>query len=97
MTQGSAGAMNKSSDAKSTDAKSTGAKSTDAKTSAGPAVRTAKSKECSAQADQQGLHGKARKAFRGQCRGAAALSAPIPRAGRETRKSPPGRAAEGLT
>ena len=30
--------------------------------------RTAKSKDCSMQADQQGLHGKARKAFRSKCR-----------------------------
>ena len=30
--------------------------------------RSAKSKDCSMQADQQGLHGKARKKFRSQCR-----------------------------
>jgi hypothetical protein len=30
--------------------------------------RTAKSKECSAQADQKGLHGKARKRFRSSCK-----------------------------
>ena len=34
---------------------------------AGKAERSAKSKECSAQADQQGLHGKARKSFRSRC------------------------------
>lgn len=33
----------------------------------GKAERTAKSKECSAQADQQSLHGKARKTFRSKC------------------------------
>ena len=36
-----------------------------------PAVkpeRTAKSKDCSTQADQQGLHGKARKVFRSKCK-----------------------------
>lgn len=32
------------------------------------ADRTAKSKECSAQADQKGLHGKARKKFRSSCK-----------------------------
>jgi hypothetical protein len=30
--------------------------------------RTAKSKECSIQADQKGLHGKARKRFRSSCK-----------------------------
>ena len=32
-----------------------------------PAERSAKSKECSAEADTQGLHGKARKRFRSTC------------------------------
>lgn len=32
------------------------------------AERTAKSKDCSMQADQQGLHGKARKKFRSKCK-----------------------------
>lgn len=32
------------------------------------ADRTAKSKECSAEADQKGLHGKARKHFRSACK-----------------------------
>lgn len=32
------------------------------------AAKTAKSKECSAQADQKGLHGKARKKFRDACK-----------------------------
>lgn len=35
---------------------------------AGKGDRTAKSKECSAQADQKGLHGKARKRFRSACK-----------------------------
>lgn len=35
---------------------------------AAPAARTAKSKECSAQADQKGLHGKERKKFRDACK-----------------------------
>ncbi|POR54310.1 PsiF family protein [Bosea psychrotolerans] len=35
---------------------------------AAPATRTAKSKECSVQADQKGLHGKARKKFRDACK-----------------------------
>ena len=30
--------------------------------------KQAKSKECSAEADKQGLHGKARKAFRSKCK-----------------------------
>jgi hypothetical protein len=34
---------------------------------AGKAERTAKSKDCSAKADQQGLHGKVRKTFRSKC------------------------------
>ena len=34
--------------------------------------RTAKSKDCSMQADKQGLHGKARKAFRSKCKRGAA-------------------------
>lgn len=38
-----------------------------AKMKKAPAVRSAKSKECSAQADSQGLHGKARKKFRHHC------------------------------
>lgn len=33
-----------------------------------PAMRTAKSKECSTQADQKGLHGKERKKFRDACK-----------------------------
>ena len=32
------------------------------------ADRTAKSKDCSMQADKEGLHGKARKAFRSKCK-----------------------------
>lgn len=32
------------------------------------AERTAKSKDCSMQADQQGLHGKERKKFRSKCK-----------------------------
>ncbi|SFJ84965.1 psiF repeat-containing protein [Bosea sp. OK403] len=35
---------------------------------AAPATRTAKSKECSVQADQKGLHGKERKKFRDACK-----------------------------
>lgn len=35
---------------------------------AAPMDKKALSKACSAQADQQGLHGKARKKFRSQCR-----------------------------
>jgi hypothetical protein len=35
---------------------------------AAPMEKTAKSKECSAQADAKGLHGKARKKFRSQCK-----------------------------
>jgi hypothetical protein len=35
---------------------------------AAPATRTAKSKECSTQADQKGLHGKERKKFREACK-----------------------------
>ncbi len=35
---------------------------------AAKADRTAKSKECSAEADQKGLHGKARKRFRSACK-----------------------------
>jgi outer membrane lipoprotein-sorting protein len=36
---------------------------------AAPATdKMAKSKECSAEADKQGLHGKARKSFRSKCR-----------------------------
>lgn len=31
-------------------------------------TRSVKSKECSAQADQKGLHGKARKKFRAECK-----------------------------
>ncbi|MCJ2122058.1 PsiF family protein [Methylobacterium sp. J-077] len=38
------------------------------KSDAPKADRTAKSKECSAEADKQGLHGKARKAFRNKCK-----------------------------
>ena len=34
-------------------------------------AKTAKSKECSAKADEQKLHGKARKEFREQCKKAA--------------------------
>jgi hypothetical protein len=34
----------------------------------GMAERSAKSRECSAKADQQGLHGKARKTFREACK-----------------------------
>ena len=34
---------------------------------AGKAERSAKSKDCSAQADQKALHGKARKTFRSKC------------------------------
>lgn len=39
-----------------------------AKASPSKADRVAKSKECSAEADKQGLHGKARKKFRNACR-----------------------------
>lgn len=35
---------------------------------AAPKERTAKSKECSAQADAKGLHGKERKKFRSKCK-----------------------------
>ena len=41
--------------------------SVQAKPAASP-ERTAKSKECSAQADAKGLHGKERKKFRSQCK-----------------------------
>ena len=47
---------------------------TPAATAAAPATgapamnKMAKSKECSAEADKQGLHGKARKHFRSQCK-----------------------------
>jgi hypothetical protein len=34
---------------------------------AAPKPQTAKSKECSAQADKQGLHGKDRRKFRSKC------------------------------
>ncbi len=45
------------------------ASSSSAMKSAAPkADRTAKSKECSMEADKQGLHGKARKAFRNKCK-----------------------------
>lgn len=44
------------------------AASTAAPAKAMKADRTAKSKECSAQADQKGLHGKARKKFRSACK-----------------------------
>ncbi|MCL2453054.1 MAG: PsiF family protein [Alphaproteobacteria bacterium] len=36
--------------------------------SAGDAAKAAKAKECSTQADAQGLHGKERKAFRAKCK-----------------------------
>ena len=50
-------------------AASNGTSSAPATTSAAPKVeRTAKSKECSMEADKQGLHGKARKAFRNKCK-----------------------------
>jgi hypothetical protein len=40
-----------------------------APTSSAPTTdKAAKSKECSAEADQKGLHGKARKRFRSACR-----------------------------
>jgi hypothetical protein len=35
---------------------------------ASPVERSAKSKECSTQADAKGLHGKARKTFRSKCK-----------------------------
>ncbi|MCL2385729.1 MAG: PsiF family protein [Alphaproteobacteria bacterium] len=35
---------------------------------AGDAAKAAKAKECSTQADAQGLHGKERKAFRAKCK-----------------------------
>ncbi|MDX3808190.1 PsiF family protein [Bosea thiooxidans] len=38
------------------------------KTTLSAADKAAKSKECSAQADQKGLHGKARKRFRDDCK-----------------------------
>ena len=38
------------------------------KPAAPKADRTARSKECSMQADKQGLHGKARKTFRNSCK-----------------------------
>jgi hypothetical protein len=38
------------------------------KTTMSAADKAAKSKECSAQADQKGLHGKARKRFRDDCK-----------------------------
>jgi hypothetical protein len=38
------------------------------KPSTGASSRSAKSLECSAQADKQGLHGKARKTFRDKCK-----------------------------
>lgn len=41
---------------------------TAAKPATAPAMRTAKSKECSMQADQKGLHGKERKKFRDACK-----------------------------
>jgi hypothetical protein len=47
------------------------AKAAPAATPTAPASKpamSAKSKECSDQADQQGLHGKARKAFREKCK-----------------------------
>lgn len=37
-------------------------------TTAAKVERTAKSKDCSMEADKQGLHGKARKTFRSKCR-----------------------------
>lgn len=39
-----------------------------AKTTVSAADKAAKSKECSTQADQKGLHGKARKRFRDDCK-----------------------------
>jgi hypothetical protein len=39
-----------------------------AKTTQASKPRTAKSLECSKQADEKGLHGKARKKFRSQCK-----------------------------
>jgi psiF repeat len=42
------------------------------------AAKSEKGKECSAQADTQGLHGKARRHFRKGCMKAASLSAPSP-------------------
>ena len=41
---------------------------TTARIEAATAEQSAKSKECSTQADAKGLHGKARKAFRGKCK-----------------------------
>ena len=41
---------------------------TTARVQAAPAPQSAKSKECSTQADANGLHGKARKAFRDKCK-----------------------------
>ncbi|WP_353182804.1 PsiF family protein [Bosea sp. (in: a-proteobacteria)] len=38
------------------------------KTAIGAADKSARSKDCSAQADQKGLHGKARKRFRDDCK-----------------------------
>lgn len=48
--------------------KTTMGKSTMGKTTMSAADKAAKSKECSAQADQKGLHGKARKRFRDDCK-----------------------------
>lgn len=45
-----------------------GKKAATAKTTMSAADKSAKSKECSAQADQKGLHGKARKRFRDDCK-----------------------------
>jgi len=41
---------------------------TAARVEAATVQQSAKSKECSTQADAKGLHGKARKAFRGKCK-----------------------------
>ena len=41
---------------------------TTARVEAATVQQSAKSKECSTQADAKGLHGKARKAFRGKCK-----------------------------
>ena len=53
-----------------TPAASTPAASATTSAPAAPAVTTkqAKSKECSMEADKEGLHGKARKAFRSKCK-----------------------------
>lgn len=45
-----------------------GAKTTSTKPAKAPVVRTAKSLDCSKQADAKGLHGKPRKSFMSSCK-----------------------------